>query len=391
MNTDQLRDSFISLYGDTDDIPSAFFSPGRVNLIGEHTDYNGGYVFPCALSFGTYLMLRRNNSRKIQFATTNFDHRGEINLDEPFEKEGKSWINYPLGVLNEFRKTAREIEGVDLLYSGDIPNGAGLSSSASIEMVTAFAMNQLFGFGLDRMDLVKLSQKAENLFVGVNCGIMDQFASGMGAANHALFLNCDTLDYERVPLKLDGMKIVISNTNKRRGLADSKYNERRAQCEAAVEALRKEKNIRHLSDLNLDEFNSMLHLISDEDQKKRAMHVITENNRTLTAIEALNSGDINSFGQLMNQSHDSLRDDYEVTGKELDTLVDEARKIVGTVGSRMTGAGFGGCTVSIVKEDAVESFIRDVGKGYSQRTGLTADFYVAEVGDGSKQIHLSVT
>ncbi len=231
-----------------------FFSPGRVNLIGEHTDYNGGYVFPCALSFGTYLLGRLNGTRKVQFATTNFDHRDTVDLDEPFEKEGNSWINYPKGVLNEFRKLAKEIEGMDLLYSGDIPNGAGLSSSASIEMVTAFAMNQLFGFGMDRMELVKLSQKAENNFVGVNCGIMDQFASGMGAADHALFLNCDTLEYERVPLKLEGKKIVIANTNKRRGLADSKYNERRAQCEAAVEALRKGKSIRHLSDLSLSEF-----------------------------------------------------------------------------------------------------------------------------------------
>jgi len=391
MNTDHLRESFINLYGEAADELHAFFSPGRVNLIGEHTDYNGGYVFPCALSFGTYLLVRNNNSRKLQFATTNFDHRGEINLDEPFEKEGKSWINYPMGVLNEFRKTAREVEGLDLLYSGDIPNGAGLSSSASIEMVTAFAINQLFGFGLNRMELVKLSQRAENIFVGVNCGIMDQFASGMGSADHALFLNCDTLDYERVPLKLDGMKIVIANTNKRRGLADSKYNERRAQCEAVVDTLRKEKNIRHLSDLSLEEFNSMSHLISDEDQKKRARHVISENHRTLTAIEALNSGDIQYFGQLMNQSHDSLRDDYEVTGRELDTLVEEARKIEGTLGSRMTGAGFGGCTVSIVQEDAVETFIRDVGKGYSGKTGLTADFYVAEIGDGSKQLQLSVT
>ena len=245
-----------------------FFSPGRVNLIGEHTDYNGGYVFPCALSFGTYLLVRKNHSRLVRFATTNFDHRGEVNLDEPFEKEGKSWINYPVGVLNEFRKMAKEIEGVDLLYSGDIPNGAGLSSSASIEMVTAFAMNEIFGFGFDRMELVKISQKAENIFVGVNCGIMDQFASGMGAADHALFLNCDTLDYERVPLKLEGMKIVIANTNKRRGLADSKYNERRAQCEAAVEALRREKNIRHLSDLSLEEFNTLSHLISDETERK---------------------------------------------------------------------------------------------------------------------------
>lgn len=386
MNTEQLRDSFISLYGETDDELFTFFSPGRVNLIGEHTDYNGGYVFPCALSFGTYLMVRVNHSRTVHFATTNFDHRGEINLDEPFEKEGKSWINYPLGVLNEFRKLAKEIEGVDMLYSGDIPNSAGLSSSASIEMVTAFAMNQLFGFGLDRMELVKLSQKAENLFVGVNCGIMDQFASGMGAADHALFLNCDTLEYERVPLKLEGMKIVIANTNKRRGLADSKYNERRAQCEAAVEALRTTREIRHLSDLNLDEFNSLAHLITDQDQQRRARHVITENHRTLQAIEALNTGNLESFGELMNQSHNSLRDDYEVTGRELDTLVDEARKIEGTIGSRMTGAGFGGCTVSIVREDAVETFIREVGQGYTEKTGLTADFYVAEIGDGSKQI-----
>ena len=386
MNKEQLTETFISLYGEHEGEIYLFFSPGRVNLIGEHTDYNGGYVFPCALSFGTYLLARKNQSRQVRFATTNFDHRGEVNLDTPFEKDGKSWMNYPVGVLNELRKTAREIEGLDLLYSGDIPNGAGLSSSASIEMVTAFTMNHIFGFGLDRMELVKLSQKAENIFVGVNCGIMDQFASGMGAAGHALFLNCDTLDYEKVPLNLEGMKIVIANTNKRRGLADSKYNERRAQCESAVEALRTGKNIRHLSDLTLDEFNNLSHLITDEVERKRARHVITENNRTLTAIEALNRGDVESFGQLMNQSHDSLRDDYEVTGIELDTLVEEARKMEGTLGSRMTGAGFGGCTVSIVREDAVESFIREVGTGYKKRTGLKADFYVAEIGDGSKQI-----
>jgi len=386
MNKEQLKETFLSLYGEQEGEISIFFSPGRVNLIGEHTDYNGGYVFPCALSFGTYLLARLNNSRQLRFATTNFDHRGEVNLDTPFEKEGKSWFNYPVGVLNELRKSTREVEGLDLLYSGDIPNGAGLSSSASIEMVTAYAMNQLFGFGMDRMELVHLSQKAENIFVGVNCGIMDQFASGMGAAGHALFLNCDTLDYERVPLNLEGMKIVIANTNKRRGLADSKYNERRAQCEAAVEALRSHKNIANLSALSLDEFQTLAHLIEDEVVRGRARHVISENHRTLSAIEALNQGNLVSFGQLMNQSHDSLRDDYEVTGKELDTLVEEARKIEGTLGSRMTGAGFGGCTVSIVKEEAVESFIREVGKAYQERTGLKADFYVAEIGDGSKQI-----
>jgi galactokinase len=386
MNTAELKEIFNTLYGDNEKETRLFFSPGRVNLIGEHTDYNGGYVFPCALSFGTYLVVRENNKRLVRFATTNFDHRVEVNLDKPFEKEGKSWINYPVGVLNEFRKVAREIEGVDLLYSGDIPNSAGLSSSASIEVVTAFAMNEIFGFEFDRWDLVKISQKAENNFVGVNCGIMDQFASAMGAADHALFLNCDTLDYERVPLKLEGMKILIANTNKRRGLADSKYNERRAQCESAVEAIRTEKKIKHLSDLNLDEFNSLSHLITDETERRRARHVITENTRTLGAIKALNKGDIESFGRLMNQSHDSLRDDYEVTGKELDTLVEEARKIEGTVGSRMTGAGFGGCTVSIVRDENVESFIREVDKGYNERTGLKADFYVAEIGDGSKEI-----
>ena len=387
MNSEQLKETYISLYGESENKIHVFFSPGRVNLIGEHTDYNGGYVFPCALSFGTYLVLRKNNKTLVRFATTNFDHRGEVKLDEPFEKEGKSWFNYPVGVLNEFRKNAKEIEGVDLLYSGDIPNGAGLSSSASIEMVTAFAMNEIFEFGKDRMELVKISQNAENHFVGVNCGIMDQFASGMGARDHALFLNCDTLDYERVPLKLEGMKIVIANTNRRRGLADSKYNERRAQCESAVEAIRKERKIKHLSDLNLDEFNALSHLIHDETEKRRARHVITENTRTLAAIEALNKGDITSFGQLMNQSHDSLRDNYEVTGKELDALVDEARKINGTIGSRMTGAGFGGCTVSIVEEDQVETFIREVGLKYKERTGLNADFYVAEIGDGSKRLN----
>jgi galactokinase len=386
MRIEELISSFNSLYGASEEEIRIFFSPGRVNLIGEHTDYNGGYVFPCALSFGTYLLVRKNGTRMLNFATTNFDHRGTVDLDMPFVKEGKSWINYPLGVLNEFRKSALEVDGMDLLFSGDIPNGAGLSSSASIEMVTAYAMDRYYGFGVERMELVKLSQRAENQFVGVNCGIMDQFASGMGESDHALFLNCDTLDFKRIPLKLAGKKIIIANTNKRRGLADSKYNERRAQCEAAVDALRKARPIRNLSDLDLPEFETLSYLITDRDQLKRARHVISENGRTLAAIDALSREDIPAFGKLMNESHDSLRDDYEVTGTELDTLVNEARNIKGTLGSRMTGAGFGGCTVSIVNDDAVETFIREVGKGYRERTGLVADFYVAEIGDGSKEI-----
>ena len=386
MNTEDLKRTFVELYGEATENIHIYFAPGRVNLIGEHTDYNGGYVFPCALSYGTYLLARKNLSRTVRFATINFDHRGEVSLDEPFEKEGKSWINYPLGVISELRKQAMEIEGLDLLFSGDIPNGSGLSSSASIEMVTGTALNDLFGFNIEKMDLVKIGQSAENNFVGVNCGIMDQFASGMGAKDHALFLNCETLDYQRVPLVLNGVKIVIANTNKRRGLADSKYNERRSECDTAVEEISKVKPILNLSRLTLDEFNELSSNINSEVVRRRAHHVISENDRTLRAISALNEGNLEEFGELMNQSHDSLRDDYEVTGTELDTLVDEARKIPGTIGSRMTGAGFGGCTVSLVKEDAIEEFIREVGKNYEEKIGITPDFYIAEVGDGAKKI-----
>ncbi len=386
MNTQEFKATFEKLYGTAEEAINIYFSPGRVNLIGEHTDYNGGFVFPCALTFGTYLAVRPNHTDKVHFATTNFEGKAEVSLSEPFEQLGKSWTNYPVGVLNELRKLSHEIKGVDMLFSGDIPNGAGLSSSASIELVTGYAMNDLFGFGLSQLDLVKMGQRAENLFVGVNCGIMDQFAVGMGVAEKAIFLNCDTLDYELVPVRLDGMKIIIANTNKRRGLADSKYNERRGQCELAVEQLQKGKAIRHLSDMNLAEFNQYASLISEEVVRRRARHVITENDRTLEAVKALNKGDIKAFGQLMNASHDSLRDDYEVTGTELDTLVEEARKIEGTLGSRMTGAGFGGCTVSIVKENAVDEFIDEVGRNYEERTGLKADFYIADIGDGAKRI-----
>lgn len=389
MKIEDLKTAFIELYGESEENIQGYFAPGRVNLIGEHTDYNGGYVFPCALSFGTYLFVRKNNKRVLNFATTNFDHRARISLDKIYEKEGDSWTNYPLGVFNELRNRAKEVEGLDLLFSGDIPNGAGLSSSASIEMVTGTALNDIFGFGIKKMDLVKIGQKAENNFVGVNCGIMDQFACGMGEKDHALFLNCETLAYEKVPLILNGIKIIISNTNKRRGLADSKYNERRSQCEKAVEEISKVKPIPNLSHLSPDEFKNLSKNISEEVVKRRAQHVISENDRTLKAIAALNKGDIKEFGELMNQSHNSLRDDYEVTGTELDTLVEEARNIDGTIGSRMTGAGFGGCTVSLVKEESIEEFIRTVGKNYEQKTGFSPDFYIAEVGDGAKKLEES--
>lgn len=385
MNTEALKKSFKDLY--QKEAEALFFSPGRVNLIGEHTDYNGGYVFPCALNFGTYLLVRKNNEKLVRFASTNMDLKVDLSLDKlgDLQPDG-AWVNYPLGVIDQFAKKGTKVEGMDLLYSGNIPNGAGLSSSASIELVTSVLINDLFGGKLAMMDMVKLSQDAENQFVGVNCGIMDQFAVGMGKENHALALKCDTLKWEAVPLKLDGYKIVISNTNKRRGLADSKYNERRSECEQALAEMNTEGKFETLSDISFDRFNALHSKLSKEVLLRRARHVITENQRVLDAMKALEQNNLAEFGQLMNASHVSLRDDYEVTGTELDALVEEAWRIDGVVGSRMTGAGFGGCTVSIVKEAAVDRFIAEVGPAYEKRTGLKPEFYIADVGDGARRL-----
>lgn len=374
------------LYGISDEPTRIFFSPGRVNLIGEHTDYNGGYVFPCALDFGTWLAARKNNLNTWRFATLNFETRGELKVAKDLQKIEKFWYNYPLGVIDQIQKAGKKPTGCDFLFYGEIPNGAGLSSSASVETVTAYALNEIFGFGMERMELVKLSQKAENQFVGVNCGIMDQFAVCMGKENHAMFLNCATLEYQHVPLKMDGFKLIISNTNKRRGLADSKYNERRGECELAVKLLSKNEAFNDLSEVGLNRFMEIRNLIPDEVVFRRAKHVLSENQRVLDAIEALTANDLVKFGQLMNASHDSLRDDYEVTGTELDTLVEEARKTPGVLGSRMTGAGFGGCTVSLVKEDSVDQFKTSVAKGYEARTGLKPEFYIGSPGEGTHEI-----
>jgi galactokinase len=386
MDLQNLKKKFASSYNTDEKDIRVYFSPGRVNLIGEHTDYNGGYVFPCALNFGTTLLVKENHKDIFRFATTNFEHTGEISIKPPFAKAGKEWYYYPLGVIDQFSKMGISFRGLDFLFTGDIPNGAGLSSSASIEMVTAFAVNDIFSVGENMISLVKLAQKAENQFIGVNCGIMDQFAVGMGAESKAIFLNCATLDYELVPLVIKGHKLIISNTNKRRGLADSKYNERRSECETAVENLSQVKKIKNLSELSYSRFLEINDMITSPVVRRRAKHVISENQRVLDAIKALKAGDLVLFGQLMNASHDSLRDDYEVTGVELDTLVEEARKIPGVLGSRMTGAGFGGCTVSLVAEGSVDEFIEQVAIGYLERTGLKPDFYVAEVGDGTKRV-----
>jgi galactokinase len=386
MTTEILKKELEERYSVSNSPIQYFFSPGRVNLIGEHTDYNGGYVFPCALSFGTYLAVRIIDEPIIRMSTTNFDFKAEIPVGSSYAKIGEEWVNYPLGVISELSKQGIQVPGLEMLFSGNIPNKSGLSSSASIELVTAVALNELLGLNISRIDLVKIGRAAENHFVGVNCGIMDQFAVGMGKKDHAIYLNCDTLDYELVPIKLAGYKLVIANTNKPRGLADSKYNERVAECQTAVKMLSAGKPISLLAQLNMSDFNTLQHYITDGVIKRRARHVISENDRTFEAVAVLKTGDLGRFGQLMNDSHDSLRDDYEVTGIELDTLVAESRKIPGVIGSRMTGAGFGGCTVSLVKEESIDRMIKEVGENYLAKTNLKADFYVAEIGNGAQKI-----
>lgn len=386
MEISQLKKAFTERYGEGD--MKGYFSPGRVNLIGEHTDYNGGFVFPCALTFGTYCLIRKNMLNVFRFASLNLAQSETLELNQLTSPLSKgNWVNYPLGTIAQFIKRGLEPDsGADLLFYGNVPGGAGLSSSAALEVVTAVAINDYYGFGLPQIDLVKMGQKAEHEFAGVNCGIMDQFASGMGAKDRAIFLNCDTLEYELVPVVLKGAKIVIGNTNSPHSLDSGKYNERVAQCQAAVKALQPYKNINQLADLSWDEFLELEQYIADDVVKRRARHVISEIKRTTDAVAALKKGELETFGQLMNQSHDSLQNDYEVTGFELDTMVEEARKISGTIGSRMTGGGFGGSTVSLVKDDAVALFIERVGENYAAKTGLKPEFYVAEIGDGGHRV-----
>ena len=384
-----LIEDFKTLYKYEGEV-KVFFSPGRVNLIGEHTDYNGGFVFPCALDFGTYAVAVKRNDNIFRMYSKNFENLGiiEFSLDRLINEPQDDWANYPKGVIKTFLETGFNINsGFDVLFYGNIPNGAGLSSSASIELATSVILKDLFNLDVDMVSMVKLSQKAENKFIGVNCGIMDQFAIGMGKKDNAILLDCNTLNYQYAPVVLNGASIVIANTNKKRGLADSKYNERRGSCEAAVKVLNENGiDIKYLGELSVERFNEIKHLITDEEQLKRATHAVTENERTKVAVEKLNAGDIEAFGQLMNQSHISLRDDYEVTGFELDSLVEAAWEAEGVIGARMTGAGFGGCTVSIVKDEFIESFKKSVGEKYTAKTGLVADFYVAKIGDGSRKL-----
>ena len=375
---------FEEVFGNVEGV-KVYFAPGRVNLIGEHTDYNAGHVFPCALTIGTYGAARVRTDRKLRFYSMNFGHLGvlEADLDNLKPEKKADWTNYPKGVMWAFGEKGYQIPfGMDLLLNGNIPNGSGLSSSASVEVLTGYILRDLFGFDVSNQDLALIGQFSENNFNGVNCGIMDQFAIAMGKKDHAIFLDTADLSYTYAPVKLEGAKLVIACSNKKRGLGDSKYNERRSECETALSELQKVMDIKGLGELTEEQFEENKSAIKDPVRVRRAKHAVYENQRTVHAVEALQANDIVKFGQLMNASHVSLRDDYEVTGIELDTMVEEAWKVEGVIGSRMTGAGFGGCTVSLVKDEAIDTFIDQVGKAYLAKIGYAADFYVVEIGDG---------
>jgi len=365
-----------------------FFAPGRVNLIGEHTDYNGGHVFPCALSFGTHCVFCKRDDKKIRLHSLNLPEKGiiDVDLDHITYDKKQDWANYPLGVIKTLQNHGYKLDqGFELLFWGDIPSGAGLSSSASIELATAVAMNAVFKLHIPQIELVKFCQEAENKFVGMNCGIMDQFASGMGKENHAILLDCNTLKYEHVPLNLQGVSIVIINSNKKHSLVTSAYNDRRRESENALKALQTKLPIKSLGELSIEEFEANKDLIKDPIEQKRAKHAVYENQRTLQATKALKEGDLTTFGKLMNQSHISLRDDYETSCPELDIIAETAWSVPGVLGARITGGGFGGCAVSLVKDEAVKDLIDTVSKVYHEKTGLKADFYIASVGGPARQ------
>ena len=385
----KLFDMFAELFGDSEGA-RFYFSPGRVNLIGEHTDYNGGHVFPCALTLGTYGAARKREDNKIHFYSMNLDSFDvvEASLDDLTNKKEYNWANYPLGVVWAFKEKGHTItSGFDMVIWGNIPNGSGLSSSASLEVLTGVILTDLFEIkDLSMTDLALLGQYSENNFNGCNCGIMDQFAVAMGKKDHAIFLNTSDLSYEYAPCVLDGAKIVITNSKVKHSLVDSAYNDRRNECAAALKALQSELDIQALGDLTPEEFEAHKSLIKDEIQLQRAKHAVYENQRTIDAVTALKAGDIESFGKLMNQSHISLRDDYDVSCEEIDILVDLAWKIPGVLGSRITGGGFGGCTVSIVKDESIDTFIETIGKTYLEKVGHEAEFYTVDIGDGASRL-----
>ena len=380
-----INDKFTEIFGEQAE--ATFFSPGRINLIGEHTDYNGGHVFPCAISLGTYGAARKREDNKLRFYSANFEDLGiiETSLDDLKYDKKDNWVNYAKGMIYFLKETGHDVDkGMDIFIEGNIPNGSGLSSSASLEMLIGVIAQELFNLDIDRVDLVKLGMETENKFIGVNSGIMDQFAVGMGKQNQAILLDTNTLEYSYAPVDMGNNVIVIMNTNKRRELADSKYNERRSECETAVGELQAKLDIKTLGELDAQTFDEYAYLIEDENRLKRARHAVWENQRTMQAQAALEEGDLEKFGRLVNASHVSLEHDYEVTGIELDTLAHTAWKQEGVLGARMTGAGFGGCGIAIVDKDKVEAFKENVGKVYTEKIGYAPAFYIAEIADGTK-------
>lgn len=385
MNSQKLNQAFTRIFGTEAD--ATFFSPGRINLIGEHTDYNGGHVFPAAITLGTYGVARKREDRKLRFYSENFSDLGiiDVDLDSLVFDPADNWVNYAKGVIKFLQEAGHAItSGVEVYVVGNIPNGAGLSSSASLELLIGIIIEELFQLNLERLDLVKIGKRTENEFIGVNSGIMDQFAIGMGADNRAIYLDTNSLSYELVPLDLQDNVIVIMNTNKRRELADSKYNERRSECEKALEELQTILDIPSLGALTSQEFDQYAYLIKDGNRIKRARHAVSENERTLRALEALKAGDLPAFGRLVNASHLSLEYDYEVTGVELDTLAHTAWEQEGVLGARMTGAGFGGCGIALVAKDKVDAFTQTVGQIYTEKIGYAPSFYIAEIASGSR-------
>ncbi len=385
---EMLLDKFAELFGDADGV-KVYFAPGRVNLIGEHTDYNGGHVFPCALTIGTYAAARKRADKKLRFYSTNFEEIGVMESDVEDLKASKEagWTNYPKGVMWAFSLRGMQMEkGLDMVIYGNIPNGSGLSSSASLEVLTGYLLRDLYGFSVTNVELAQIGQYSENNFNGCNCGIMDQFASAMGKKDNAIFLNTADLSYEYAPLALEGAKIIVTNSKVKHNLVDSKYNERRSECEQALKELQTVVNIDGLGDLTEEQFEANQSVIADDIRRKRAKHAVYENQRTLRAVEALKNNELALFGKLMNESHISLRDDYEVSCEEIDVLVEEAWKVEGVIGSRITGGGFGGCTVSLVKDEAVAEFQEKVGAAYRERFDIQADFYVVEIGDGPRTL-----
>ena len=385
----RLVEQFKQLFGPEGDI-RAYFAPGRVNLIGEHTDYNGGHVFPCALTLGTYAIARKREDDRLRLYSANFESLGviESSLKDLVPSEAAGWTNYPKGVMWTFEKRGYKLtNGLDILIYGNIPNGSGLSSSASLEVLTGVFLKDMFAFDdLTMVEIAQIGQYSENNFNGCNCGIMDQFASAMGKKDNAIFLDTNTLQYEYAPVVLEDAKIVIVNSKVKHSLVDSQYNQRRQECSHALSLLQEELDINALGDLDIDTFEKFKEVITDPVEQKRAKHAVYENQRTIEAVSALKAGNIERFGELMNQSHISLRDDYAVSCEEIDILVDLAWQIPGVVGSRITGGGFGGCTVSIVKNDAVDTFINTIGPAYKEKVGHEAEFYTVDIGSGAQKL-----